>query len=285
MKSSCFRRYVPETLSETLALLNRHADDDCRIIAGGQSLIPMMALRMAQPTYLIDINNLGGLDMVSVDETHISISALVRHSAFRRPVCHGPLGALMTRMAKHIAHFPIRTRGTFCGSIAHADPASEWCLLMVTLDGEIEIESGDAGRRLVAADRFFGGLMTTTIAPGEMIVGARIPLMPSITHCGFYEFSRRPGDYALAMALTSYDLVEGALQNVRIGVGGAEERPRRIPDAERILCGRAPTRDSFLAAGKAAAAALEPMEDLQADADYRRHLVQVVVRRALEQAL
>lgn len=285
MKSSCFHHYAPDTLSETLALLQRHADDDCRIIAGGQSLIPMMALRMAQPAYLVDINNLVGLDTISVNATHISIPALVRHSAFRRPVCHGPLGALMARVAKHIAHFPIRTRGTFCGSIAHADPASEWCLLMVTLDGEVEIESRDAGRRLVAADEFFSGLMTTTIAPGEMIVGARIPLIPPTTHCGFYEFSRRPGDYAISMALTSYDVVDGALQNVRIGVGGAEERPRRIPDAERILHGRAPTRDSFLAAGKAVAAALEPMEDLQADADYRRHLVRVVVRRALEQAL
>lgn len=284
MKSSCFHHYVPDTLSETLTLLKRHADDDCRIIAGGQSLVPMMALRMVQPTYLIDINNLDGLDTVSADATHISIPALVRHSAFRRPVCHGPLGALMTRVAKHIAHFPIRTRGTFCGSLAHADPASEWCLLMVTLDGEIEIESSDGGR-LVAADKFFSGLMTTTIAAGEMIVGARIPLLPSTTHCGFYEFSRRLGDYAITMALTAYDVVEGTLQNVRIGVGGAEERPRRIPDAERILCGRAPTRDSFLAAGKAATVMLEPMEDLQADADYRRHLVQVVVRRALEQAL
>jgi carbon-monoxide dehydrogenase medium subunit len=284
MKSSCFHHYVPDTLSETLALLRRHADDDCRIIAGGQSLVPMMALRMAQPTYLIDINNLDGLDTISVGATHISIPALVRHSAFRRPVCHGPLGALMTRVARHIAHFPIRTRGTFCGSLAHADPASEWCLLMVTLDGEIEIESGD-GSRLVAADEFFSGLMTTTIAPGEMIVGARIPLMPSTAHCGFYEFSRRPGDYAIAMALIAYDLVEGTLQNVRIGVGAVEERPRRIPDAEHILCGRTPTRDSFLAAGKAAAAMLEPMEDLQADADYRRHLAQVVVCRALEQAL
>jgi carbon-monoxide dehydrogenase medium subunit len=284
MKSSCFHHYVPDTLSEALALLKQHADDDCRIIAGGQSLIPMMALRMAQPTYLIDINNLDGLDTISVDATHISIPALVRHSAFRRPVCHGPLGELMTRMVRHIAHFPIRTRGTFCGSVAHADPASEWCLLMVTLDGEIEIESSD-GARLVAADEFFGGLMTTTIASAEMIVGARIPLLSSTAHCGFYEFSRRPGDYAIAMALATYDLVEGTLQNVRIGVGGAEERPRRMPHAERILSGKAPTRASFLAAGKAAAAALDPMEDLQADADYRRHLVQVVVCRALEQAL
>jgi carbon-monoxide dehydrogenase medium subunit len=284
MKSSRFHRYEPETLRETLALLEQHADDDCRIIAGGQSLVPMMALRMAQPSYLIDINGLHGLDAVSVDATHISIPALVRHATFRHPVCDGPLGVLMAQVMKHIAHFPIRTRGTFCGSLAHADPASEWCLLMATLDGEVEIES-NGGRRLVAADKFFQGLMTTTISPGEMVVGARVPLLPVDTHCGFYEFSRRPGDYAMAMALTTYEVADGVLQNVRIGVGGAEERPRRIPDAEDILRGKAPGRDVFSAAGKAAAAGIEPMEDLQADADYRQQLVQVVVRRALEQAL
>ena len=181
----------------------------------------------------------------------------------------------------HIAHFPIRARGTFCGSLAHADPASEWCLVAATLDARVQAES-IRGSRTIAADELFEGLMATSLDADEMITSAHLPLLPADARWGFYEFSRRPGDYAIAMALVSYRLRDNTIVDARIGVGGAEARPRRIAEAEQQLVGGKPSIELFRAAADAAAAVIDPMEDLQADADYRRDLVRVVVRRALE---
>src|SRR5581483_886878 len=137
MKPAPFIRHVPRTLDEALTILAQVAPQDGRVLAGGQSLVPIMAFRLAKPAHLVDINEVAGLDRVAADGKVLSIGARVRHAAFHKAVCEGPLGALLSAVVRHIAHYPIRMRGTFCGSLAHADPASEWCLTAATLDATI----------------------------------------------------------------------------------------------------------------------------------------------------
>src|SRR5215510_105961 len=197
MKPAAFRYHAPTTVAQAVALLAEVAPDDGRVLAGGQSLVPTMAFRLARPAHLVDINRIAELDRLAVADGRLSIGAGVRHAAFHRPVIDGPLGRLLSFVVRHIAHYPIRTRGTFCGSLAHADPASEWCLAAVTLGVEIVVASRH-GRRVIAADDFFEGMMTTALAEDELLLEARLPLLPRGTRFGFYEFSRRAGDYALA---------------------------------------------------------------------------------------
>ena len=283
MKPAPFVYHAPKTLGDALANLAEFGPQDGRVLAGGQSLIPMMAFRMARPAYLIDINTVAGLDRLAVEGDMLSVGACVRHAAFHRPVVEGPTGTLLSRVVRDIAHYPIRLRGTFCGSLAHADPASEWCLAAVTLGAEI-IAMSRRGRRVMAADDFFEGMMATALAEDELLLEARLPLLSPETHFGFYEFSRRAGDYALAMALVTFRLQDGVIVAPRIGIGGAETRPRRMAAAEAVLAGRRPDTESFRAAAEAAADAVEPMEDIHADAEFRFDLVRAVTRRALERA-
>ena len=186
-----------------------------------------------------------------------AIGAGVRHAAFHRPVVAGPLGQLLSFVVRHIAHYPIRTRGTFCGSLAHADPASEWCLTAATLGAEM-VAASTRGTRTIAADDFFDGIMTTALAEDELLVEARLPLLADDARFGFYEFSRRAGDYALAMALVTYRLEDGAIVEPRVGIGGAETQPRRIAEAEQALAGSAPNDAVFRAAADAAAEQIDP---------------------------
>ena len=284
MKPAPFVYHAPKTVDEVVAKLAELGPLDGRILAGGQSLVPMMAFRMARPAHLIDINSVTGLDRLTVDGNMLSIAACVRHAAFHRPVVPGPTGALLSVVASNIAHYPIRLRGTFCGSLAHADPASEWCLTAVTLGSDI-IAASERGNRVIAADDYFEGMMATALADDELLLEARLPLLAPDTRFGFYEFSRRTGDYAIAMALATFRLRDGVIFEPRVGVGGVEGRPRRISAAEAILAGRKPDNESFRAAADAAAAAVEPLEDVHADAEFRLDLVRAVSRRAFERAI
>jgi carbon-monoxide dehydrogenase medium subunit len=283
MKPAAFQYHAPKSVEEAVALLGQVASEDGRVLAGGQSLVPTMAFRMARPSHLVDINNVAGFDKLAVADGKLSIGACVRHAAFHKPVVEGPLGKLLSFVVRHIAHYPIRTRGTFCGSLAHADPSSEWCLTAATLGATMTAKS-IRGTRELAADEFFDWAMTTNLAEDELLAEVKLPLLPGDTRFGFYEFSRRAGDYAIAMSLVTWRLQGGVMADVRVGVGGAEGRPRRIEAAEAALSGKAPSAQAFAAAAEAAAAAVDPMEDLQANAKYRRDLVRTVVRRALERA-
>ena len=283
MKPAAFQYHAPATLHEAVTLIGQVAPEDGRILAGGQSLVPTMAFRMARPAHLVDINGVAGLDNIGVRDGRLSIGACVRHAAFHRPIVEGPLGNLLAFVVKHIAHYPIRTRGTFCGSLAHADPSSEWCLVAATLGATMTARSLRGAREL-AADDFFDWAMTTNLAEDELLVEAQLPLLAADTRFGFYEFSRRAGDYAIAMALTTYRLQDGVITDAHIGVGGAEGRARRMAEAEAALNGKHPSAQAFAAAAEAAAASVDPMEDLQANAQYRRDLVRTVTRRALERA-
>jgi carbon-monoxide dehydrogenase medium subunit len=284
MKPAAFRYHAPKTVEEALALLAEHAPDDGRVLAGGQSLVPTMAFRLARPHHLVDINGIEALRKLAVEDGRLVIGAGVRHQAFYDPVVEGPLGALLSAVMRHIAHYPIRTRGTFCGSVAHADPASEWCLVAATLGAEMVARSTRGVRTIAAAD-YFQGIMTTALEPDELLTEVRLPLPASDTRFGFYEFNRRAGDFAMGMALVTFRLDNGLIVDPCVGVGAAEPHSRRIAEAEALLAGRAPEDAAFRAAGEAAAAAIDPLTDVHTDAVYRRELVAVVTRRALEQAM
>ena len=283
MKPAPFRHHAPTTVDEAIALLAEFAAQDGRVLAGGQSLVPTMAFRLARPAHLIDINGVATLDLLAVQDGRLTIGACVRHAAFHRPAVDGPLGTLLARIVRHIAHYPIRTRGTFCGSIANADPASEWCTVAAALDAEMVARSA-RGTRVIPAETFFAGIMTTALADDELLTEVRLPLLQAGTRTGFCEFSRRAGDFAIAMALVVYRVEGGAIVDPRIAVGGAEPHARRIGEAERALAGQAPGPSAFAAAAEAAAQAIDPMEDVNNTAQYRRDLVRAMTRRALERA-
>ena len=281
MKPAPFVRHVPRTLDEALAVLSQLAGQDGRILAGGQSLVPIMAFRLAKPAHLIDINEVAGLDRLESDGKTLSIGARVRHAAFHAPVVDNPLARLLSYVARHIAHYPIRMRGTFCGSLAHADPASEWCLTAATLGATMVARSTRGTREIAAAD-FFEGIMSTALAEDELLAEVRLPLLARDAKFGFNEFNRRAGDFAMASSLVTYRIVDGKMVDARVGVGGAEAAPRRIGEAEAALNGQTPGDAAFRAAAQAASDAVDPLEDHQTDAEYRRDLVRAVVRRALE---
>ena len=283
MKPAPFIRHVPRTVDEAVAMLAELGPKDGRVLAGGQSLVPIMAFRMARPAHLVDINGVAELARQSRDGDVLSIGAVVRHAAFHRPVVDAEMGRMLSTVVRHIAHYPIRTRGTFCGSIAHADPASEWCLVAATLGAEMVARS-KRGQRVIPAEDFFEGIMTTALAEDELLTEVRLPIIANQTRFGFYEFNRRAGDFAIAMALVTYRVDRGVIVEPRVGIGGAEVRPRRIPEAEAALQSRPPELKTFQAAAEAAAEAIDPIEDIQSDAEFRRDLVRTVTRRALEHA-
>jgi carbon-monoxide dehydrogenase medium subunit len=223
------------------------------------------------------------LDRLAVEGGELVIGACVRHAAFHRAVADGPLGLLLSEVARHIAHLPIRTRGTFCGSLAHADPASEWCLVAATLDAKV-IARSVRGARTIPAAEFFRGAMTTALEADELLAEARIPLLAPDTRFGFSEFSRRAGDFAVAMALATFRLRNGVITGARVGIGGVEDAPRRIAQAEAALEGRRAGAEAFLAATDAVARAVAPPEDARYPARYRRDVARAMARRALERA-
>src|SRR4029453_7321248 len=246
MKPAAFRYHAPKTIDEALSILAQGAPEDGRILAGGQSLVPTMAFRLARPAHLVDINGVEALNRLVVEKDHLCIGACVRHVAFHRPVVDGPLGKLLSKVVRHIAHYPIRTRGTFCGSLAFADPASEWCAVGVALGAEMVAKS-TRGTRIIRAQDFFQGIMTTALAEDELLAEVRLPLLPADARFGFYEFSRRAGDFAIAMALAVYRPKDGKITEPRIAVGGAEPHARRIAKAEQALAGQPAGLESFAA--------------------------------------
>src|ERR1700748_3616619 len=199
MKPAAFAYHRPTSVSEMLALLDEHGDD-AKVLAGGQSLVAAMNFRLARPSMLIDANHLRDLSTVTVDGDYLMIGALARHAIFHKPVVEHPIGHLLARVVRFIAHYPIRQRGTFGGSLCHADPASERCLVSTVLDAEMLIES-NAGKRRLPAREFFKGTFTTALKPNELLTHIRVPLGNRAAKGGFYEFSRRAGDFALAMVL------------------------------------------------------------------------------------
>jgi carbon-monoxide dehydrogenase medium subunit len=281
MKPAPFDYIRPANLAEALALLAEHGDG-CKILAGGQSLVPAMNFRLVRPALLIDINDLS-LGEVRANPDWLSIGALTRHAAFHSAVVEGPLGRLLSKVARHIAHDPIRQRGTFGGSLAHADPASEWCLVATTLGAQMVARS-IRGQRVIESPAFFKGTFSTALSADELLVDIRLPAMTKDWRTGFYEFARRGGDYALGMALAALRIETGVVREARLGVGAAADRAIRLEALEAQLIGQAVTSEVIAAIAGAARASIDPSGDIHASPDYRRDLIATAVTRALTEA-
>jgi carbon-monoxide dehydrogenase medium subunit len=253
------------------------------VLAGGQSLVPAMNFRLATPTLLVDINRIGGLAAVEVDGNELVVQALVRHRDLEVPATKGAIPLLLARMSHLVGHLPIRVRGTFAGSLAHADPAAEWGMVAVALDATIVARSV-RGTRRIAADDFFESLFTTALADDEIITEVRLPLLRGAM-TAFREKSQTAGDFATVATVAACTLDDGVVTDVRLALAGAASTPVRSKRAESLLVGQEPTLDALSAVARAAAEDVDPISDASCSADYRRHLVEVLTRRALDDAL
>ena len=282
MKLPPFEYACPTELSEAVALLAAHKGD-AKPIAGGQSLVPMLAFRLAAPSLLVDLRKLPDLRKIDISATGLTLGAMVRWRDIlddaRLRTAHPLLVAAVTQ----VAHYQIRNRGTIGGSIAHADPAAEIPGIAVTCEAEIAVV-GSAGRRAIKAQDFFLGPLTTALAADEIIIEIRFPAWPPSRRFGFREFARRRGDFAMAAAALWYDEDAGKARNAHVGVIGVGDRPQRLSPVEAVLNGRVVDEAAIAAAEAAAAAAVDPQTDIHASADYRRALTGTMVERALRDA-
>ena len=278
MKPAAFAYHRVDTLPEALDRL-AELGGDAKVLAGGQSLVPMMNFRLARPAALVDITRVGELRGMERTGSTLRIGALTTHAEVERAgeALDGGFG-ILRHAAAWVGHMPIRSRGTFGGSIAHADPAAEWCMLAVALDATIEI-AGPDGERELAAEDFLLGYYTTALEPGEVITAVRFPA--PCRRAAIEEFARRHGDFAVVAAVVA--LPDGGAP--RVVIGGVDEVPVRARDAERVLAQGGPSPEAFAEAARAAAAEIDPVSDLHAGADYRRELTEVLVERALAAAV
>jgi aerobic carbon-monoxide dehydrogenase medium subunit len=283
MKSPAFDYARPTTLTEAVSLLTS-CEGEAKLLAGGQSLVPMLAFRLAAPTLLVDLNRLSELGYIRIQDDGVRLGAMVRWRQIEDDVRLVRAHPLLVTALKHVAHYQVRNRGTIGGSLAHADPAAELPGIVVTCEAEITA-IGAAGQRMIRAADFFLGPLTTALKPEEVIVELHLPPWPAQRRWGFEEFSRRRGDFALAAAALYYDtLPDGRACNSHVGVMGVGDRPQRLAQVEAMLNGRLIDRDTIAQAERAAVAAVNPADDIHASAAYRRALLGTMVGRALKHA-
>jgi CO/xanthine dehydrogenase FAD-binding subunit len=285
MKPAPFKYYAPTSVQEALALLAEHGYD-AKVLAGGQSLIPTMNFRLSQPAVLVDLNRIS--ELFYIDPDHKTGGLLIGAMTRESQVEHSPLVAerapLISEAMPHIAHEQIRHRGTFGGCLAHADPAAELPTVAVALKANLKVRN-QSGERWVPAEEFFLSLFTTVMMPDDLLVEVAIPPLSPRTGWSFMEIARRHGDYALAgvaatVSLDSRDQCEEA-RLVYVSVG---DRPENAQQATALLKGHQLTPETIEAAAETAAADVEPVKDIHASVEYRRHLVKILTRRALIQA-
>ncbi len=282
MKPAAFDYIAADSIAMAFEALAQ-AGDDGKIIAGGQSLVPMLNFRMLRPSTLIDINRIAGLDVIAETGEAIRVGALTRHYQLETsPVITRHLPVLSCAMT-HVAHLAIRNRGTIGGSLAHADPAAELPMMALLLDAELRIASA-SGERAAAARDFFLGALTVDLAAGEIITGIVLPKLPPRTGWGFEEVARRHGDFALAAVAATLTVSGGAIEQARIALTGVCPTALRATGAENLLIGHALESDLVSRVIDAVRAAIEPETDLHASSDYRRHLAGVLTGRALTAA-
>lgn len=282
MKPPAFLHLQPADVSQALEMLAEHAPD-ARILAGGQSLVPMMNFRLARPTVLIDINRIAELAFIEDAGSGLRIGAMTRARAIENSALVKSATPLLLAATENIAHLPIRSRGTIGGSLANADPAAEYPATMLALDATLVARSRRGERRIAAAD-FFQGVLTTALEPDEMLTEIVVPKAPAGSGAAFVEISRRHGDYALAGVACEIVLDGDAVSSIRLAACGVGDRPVRLSGAEAALTGKTLTLASIVAAARAASAEVDPDGDGQASADYRRRLAGVMTKRAVEAA-
>ncbi|MFA5884292.1 MAG: xanthine dehydrogenase family protein subunit M [Acidimicrobiia bacterium] len=274
---------APSTLDEVLALLTEHGDEG-KVLAGGQSLIPLLAMRLAQPTQVVDINGVGGLDSIDSGGDTITFGATVRERQAERSAVVRERLPLLAEALPFIGHAAIRTRGTVGGTVAHADASAEIPCVVAALEGEVLVRS-TRGDRVIAAADFFQGHFTTAMDDDECLVELRIPAQDPGTGYAFREVARRHGDFALVGVATTMALgPDGRIADSRIALMGVADVPYRARAAEAALVGAEPTAEAFADAAQTAIAGLRPASDVHGSAAYRSHLAAVTVRRALTTA-
>jgi carbon-monoxide dehydrogenase medium subunit len=284
MKPAAFEYHRPASVDEALALLAEHGYD-AKLLAGGQSLVPAMNFRLAQPAVLIDLNRVAGLDGMQEADGHLRLGAMVRQAAAERSPLVAARAPLMSETLPYVAHAQIRNRGTVGGSIAHADPAGEIGAVMLALDARFHLR-GPNGARVVPAAEFYTGLFGTALEAEEMLTEVEIPAAAPRTGWAFDELSRRHGDYALAGLAAAVEVDgDGRCTAARLAFLGVSDAPMLAAEAAAALVGQAPTEEAILAAADAASQRdIDPPGDIHASSVYRRHLAAVLVRRVLPRA-
>jgi carbon-monoxide dehydrogenase medium subunit len=281
MKLPPFDYACPTTLTEAVSLLG---SPDAKALAGGQSLLPMLAFRLAHPALLVDLRKLADLRGIRITEAGVALGAMVRWRDILDDARLDAAHPLLKAAVAHVAHYQIRNRGTVGGSLAHADPAAELPGIAVACDATIAVV-GKSGAREIAARDFFLGPLMTALADDEIIVELRLPAWPARRRWGFEEFARRRGDFAMAAAAVFYDPDEsGKARNAHIGAIGVADRPLRLPAAEAVLDGQAVDAATIARAEAAASAAVDPPDDIHGSGAYRRALIGTMVERALLRA-
>jgi aerobic carbon-monoxide dehydrogenase medium subunit len=280
MKLPNFEYACPATLAEAVALLKSH-DGEAKVIAGGQSLVPMLAFRVASPSLLVDLRKLNDLTGIRIGPDGVRLGARARWRDIEDDARLAFAHPLLAAAIAHVAHYQVRNRGTVGGSIAHADPAAEMPGIALTCEAEIAV-TGSAGSRVIAARDFFLAALTTALEPDEIITEIRLPAWPAGRCWGFQEFSRRRGDFAMAAALVFYDPDgQGRATNAHVGVIGVGDTPLRLPSVEAVLNGKVIDLAVAEQAAAATSAAIDPQDDIHASAAYRRSLAGTMVERAL----
>jgi CO/xanthine dehydrogenase FAD-binding subunit len=281
MKPAAFDYVVADSIDAAVKALA--AAGEAKLIAGGQSLVPMLNFRLLRPSVLVDINRIPDLAYIEERADAIAVGTLTRHHQLETsPVIARHLPVVAAAM-RHVAHLAIRNRGTIGGSLSHGDPAAELPMLSLLLDAVFDVAS-PGGLRQIAAKDFFLGALTVDLAADEMVTRIVFPKLPPTTGWGFAEVARRRGDFALAAVATTLTVGDGAIIDARIAITGVDETAKRAAEAEALLVGRAPTPAIVDAAIAAVRTRVNPPTDLHASSDYRRHLVGVLVERALSDA-
>jgi carbon-monoxide dehydrogenase medium subunit len=280
MKLPAFEYASPATLAEAVSLLASH-DGDAKAIAGGQSLMPMMAFRVAQPSLLVDLRKIPGLNQIKISKDGVSLGALVRWRDIEDDARLQKAHPLLAAAIEHVAHYQVRNRGTVGGSVAHADPAAEMPGIAMACDAEIVV-TGKSGTRSIKAADFFVAALTTALELDEIITEVRLPAWPQGRRWGFQEFARRRGDFAMSGIALFYDVdASGKATNAHVGAIGVGDRPLRLGAVEAVLNGKVIDEATIEKASQAASAAVDPPDDIHASAAYRRALTGTLVERAL----
>jgi carbon-monoxide dehydrogenase medium subunit len=284
MKPASFEYHAPESLGDVAALLAEHGDE-AKLLAGGQSLVPMLAMRLTRFEHIVDLNRVDDLRGVSRSNGTLTIKAMTTQRTVERDAHAGAAVPLLAEAIPLIGHFQIRSRGTVGGSIAHADPASELPAVTLALDAELEVAGADGTRKVAAAD-FFLGTWTTSIAEDEILTAVHLPVWPGRSGFAVEEAARRSGDFALAGVVVAVGLGDdGKVSRAAIAFLGMAPTPARAPTAERELLGTDPTAADLDEIGRLAVGDTEPTGDVHASAEYRKHVGAHLVVRALDRAL
>jgi len=282
LKPAAFQYHRPNTVDETLSLL-KECGEDGKVLAGGQSLMPLMNFRLAQPAHLIDINFIEGLDYVRRENDALKIGCLARQSRLLGDSLVRQRCPLLADALAYVGHEQTRNRGTFCGSLAHADPAAELPAALLALDGSVTV-GNSMGKREIAARDFFHSYLTTALASDEMVLEASVPEQPARAGSSFVEFARRFGDFAIVGVAVVLVPDKERIADASIALMGVGDKPWRARDIEAMLVGQTGSTDSFGRIGAEVAARINPSSDIHASESYRRALASVLTRRALAEA-